>query len=755
MRIWLTITLIFLSITIFGCSGSSDPLVPEPSGFKQPVLNSSHQLWGLYQVEVDWVNQTVEYIRLRDTDFHLNVISFLENTGCLNCFSLYNFDWGDHHLGVDVSLRHPFPGLTEFAGFDVRGIVMFNGMYDFPQGSVYTKAPGDGGLTNPDGYTNLYAYGTIEYYQAALGSGVPPSANLNGYIRHYHVPTRRMFEAIASPVAAHYEIDFPMDDSFISRFNYAVDASWVFPDNVPATIDDFPIDANCWEAHEITTSFAGEVTAVIGSGGTLNMRIYDWQGIDTISTVTVECPELFNGVMSPVTGASGNDPVDGYWLDASVDITNQLGTIEPGAAFRVLISARDTKDVEAPLQNITAYQIYEGTTSGNLPPVAVAEIDDDTPSTDQVVHFTGHNSYDPEDGPVTEYHWDLDGDGDFDDSIDPDPTWTYTIAATYLVDLKVYDSEGAWDILNDEMEIVVSGPPQIPSVVVTLQEYDDEGINHPSVRNYNGNLFTGDFLSFAEPYEWKSGPKITGAYWNFAFYGLPDTGNRHNAGTTHSFACPPDPWGSATVINSFMQGNCANLTYADYNFNMDMNYEIFPVGVNGTLSIRGWNGWDEVYSAGFSTEFEPADDILPTGCDIVFPLSIAHTGAYNSGSGELRWLEYDLLGGTDVCKEEVCDYTFEFDVIGEGTVRTIHYMTPVPCILTRTVYSGEMFAPYAKFTEEIIWYEWITEDGGVAAFLATFNNVTGPFGDPPGETRFEFENNYTVIGECVFAARST
>ncbi len=738
--------LIIALLTIFaciGCSSGGNPTAPGEPGVRNPEAGSTHQLWGFYTIEADTLNQTMRVIAARETEFHLNVVGFLEGPGCIGCLSLENFVWTENHVSLDVGFRHPFVGLTEFSGFDVRGIVMFDGSYIFPASNLRTKGPGDGGLSNPDGYTALYSSATDEYLKAEMGSIVPPDATLNGYRRHYHLEARHMFRPIATPQYRKYEIDFPTNGDFLNYFNYAVDASWEYPVQVPATIEDFGINANCWEAYEITTELDGLITSTAGSSAELNIFVNDWQGPDTIESVAVEAPELFTGTEAAVLEGSGLYPEWGGWAKYSVVVSNDKAILDPEEPFRVLISVVDEKSGEDP-KDITAYQIYDGEISPNEPPVAVAEVDNDSPSTGTEVHFTGHDSYDPEDGAVSEYHWDLDGDGSYDDSIEPDPPWTYDSEGTYYVDLRVYDSMGAWDALDTTIEINVTG-----GVEVTLPEYNDKTLHDtadPS-KGFRMHLFNSPPGGLV--YQWSSGPKLQEA-WDFTTYGITDSGYRMYKSNPWAAASCSSPWSGHPCVETATTAAPGNLLYQgvlilDWVYDANLS--------NNTLRMAGWDGWDELEDPlHIYADYTWADHVSPSSWLIHFPLSIDNTGEYYSGGGGgfLQWA--DFWAGP--CGQaNFTSATFNFDVIGQGTVKTDFYTSPEPCILVRHVYTYSIGAGAVILTKDVAWYEWICDDGSTAAFMTTFNNSNNPYGAPNAATRFNTSSPNQVTGQSVIGQR--
>jgi PKD repeat protein len=101
--------------------------------------------------------------------------------------------------------------------------------------------------------------------------------------------------------------------------------------------------------------------------------------------------------------------------------------------------------------------------AGNQPPVARATADPTNGPTPLTVNFDGTSSSDPEGGSLS-YAWDLDGDGAFDDSTSRRPTYSYTTPKNYQVGLKVTDSKGASDTLDQPLKISAGNTPPVASI---------------------------------------------------------------------------------------------------------------------------------------------------------------------------------------------------------------------------------------------------------------------------------------------------
>jgi len=96
---------------------------------------------------------------------------------------------------------------------------------------------------------------------------------------------------------------------------------------------------------------------------------------------------------------------------------------------------------------------------GNCPPKAVAKANPTNGPTPLTVSFDGTDSSDPDPGDTLTYAWDLDSDGPFDDADSPQPGFTYSTAGNYDVQLRVTDSQGAWDKLDTPITISPGNRP--------------------------------------------------------------------------------------------------------------------------------------------------------------------------------------------------------------------------------------------------------------------------------------------------------
>ncbi len=345
---------IFLFVLVFAMSGCStnrlqDPATPEDAT-GAISSNTPRQLWGIYQFTVDKSNETLETVPVRSSSVHLNALGFLEPPP-LVLLTIDNLQFNGNMIEVDVGLRHPFLGMTQFSGFDVCGILISDGSTGgFNDAALVYPSAGDFRLLNSDGYTRWWNplefpvnTGDIFCYVDGL-LGTPDSiagytATLNGYkyfcdslnadddLFNVDPMERGLFSPGVKNVR-HYSI--AMGDEGLS-FNYAVDASWQFPDGDSPweAPDDFPPQANRPEAWFIDAEIAENSLWNDGeeSGGHLLMNItaYDWYG-STQSLLSIESPGNFTSLIDePPIGLSD---VSALWEYDSGNATPAEGSIE-------------------------------------------------------------------------------------------------------------------------------------------------------------------------------------------------------------------------------------------------------------------------------------------------------------------------------------------------------------------------------------------------------------------------------------------
>ncbi len=342
MRIYLFV-LLAVAILI-GCAGTGvhEPITPSPSVAKAVADAGNRYVWGLWDVRISADRQTAEMIPLRAADMHLNVVRLLEVTPCKTCLTIGNLHvTGPNELQADVRLQHPFPGLLKFTGFDVRGVFIAQTDFTFPV-SGRKIAWGDDvpRMLNPDGYTSLF--NPTEYpptFPAALGyipgkfaTGGDLIATLNPFAAYRRDAPRRMFEA-GSAETRTVQIYAPPGPI---HFGYAVDACWTPVENVIDPLTDFPPEANCLEPYRLDVVIGAGLSYEPGSSVAIQVEVYDHQGLETISTATVEAPDLLAGQLA--LAFSGISP-NGAFVFSGM-LSNDLGA--PDGEYSLLVKVTDT-----------------------------------------------------------------------------------------------------------------------------------------------------------------------------------------------------------------------------------------------------------------------------------------------------------------------------------------------------------------------------------------------------------------------------
>ncbi|MCX6645480.1 MAG: hypothetical protein NTY09_03855, partial [bacterium] len=425
-------------LIISGCAGQSSlPVTPDMAISPSELTGnaeipsdsdeSSHYLLAYNYIYIDPEapdGPKIEIIPVRETEIHLNILKFLEDVPCTNCFKIVGFNVPQPgYLNVDIEIHHPLDDLM-YSVFDVRGIMMFQGSHEFPVvgKSISDPAIGDGALLNPDGYTALYNGSTLtasigdlqKYYPGNIATLDVPNSDINGY--KYYITdnpsnNRNAFYADTSDVRT-WELKLPTGPFVLG---YAVDANWWVPISEPVDdpLTDFDLNANCPEPWKIVVTEEPILQGLTDQGGQtkLVIDIYDWQGKTTYYDPIVECPELFDGSLTAAWVSDGSDYAR-FEVTASNSKMASIGNYK----CLIMVEAKENNPINKPWLDLTAYQlqtlaVIEKT---NETPIAVAEADPNPQMVNLPVSFSGTGSYDPDGGNITLYEWDWDNDGTYD-----------------------------------------------------------------------------------------------------------------------------------------------------------------------------------------------------------------------------------------------------------------------------------------------------------------------------------------------------
>ncbi len=357
-----------VSCSAGGSAGSQNyqPIAPnlvEESAFDSN--SGARYLWAYYEVHVDPKETKVDIVPVRHATQHWNVLGWLEQWPCTDCVAIVGIaDSGYGTKLVDVEITHPFLN-QNLTGFDVRGIAMFDGSFNFPSADVTApdRYAGDGELINADGYTALYNSGTEGsgpdglqgYMKGGFATAQAPNAEANGfkcYSSSDSANTRNAFYA-GDSVTQTFDIDMP-DGSFV--FGYAVDANWAPPTTKPVTdpMTHFPPEANCPEPWKIVVTQEPIGLGLTETGGkvVLTFDIYDHQGNCSYTSPLFEMPEMFVGAHKPAWVLDG----PGYSRYQST-LYNSYGA--PAGRYRGFMRVVDNENSSAPAWlDLTGYQVF-------------------------------------------------------------------------------------------------------------------------------------------------------------------------------------------------------------------------------------------------------------------------------------------------------------------------------------------------------------------------------------------------------------
>ncbi len=380
------------------------------------VVHGNRHLWGLWDVYFDRDTLTLDAVPLRSTQYSLNVTYYLHppwpNPDCIQ-FEIVDtpiaYDYID--IIVDVHLSHPFPGLMEYTGFDVRGIFIHNGYYTDnlnPNLKYSYMSDGVTALMNPDGYTRWWnpaefsgsPDSVLGYYPGEFGNDLDWTGTVNAFkyyqdnveaetdiVEFYgdevNLPHRAVFNA-GSTNTRRYEIRFFYNDYINIEFQYAIDATWVEtgPDysgdpaewDIP---DDFPPEANLYEpilidCPEVMRGYPNNYEPA-----TFDIEVFSWDavndpdGILDIKRISISTP-TWDDPFNADTNVTGIDldncriegsggPISSVWR---IDL-NSFGPFYDGV-FPVLVAVEPDPQVHydeivgdhAPSGAVAAYDIF-------------------------------------------------------------------------------------------------------------------------------------------------------------------------------------------------------------------------------------------------------------------------------------------------------------------------------------------------------------------------------------------------------------
>jgi len=393
-------TLILISIMIAGCADGVNPVSPDENdagvSLERIVEKSGAPiLWGYYDLRFDFENCEIEVIPNRIVEFNANVVNFLNNSSSGLSIEINDTPTGPGYVDVDIdiTLRHPFPGMQQYNGYDVRGVFMGDGSEVLESTGVTCAVNGpdqfmmpspDTGHGGPDGYSRWYNYPEfatggmplLSYTQGKLATpGFDGSATLNPYMYFAdglgatddlwdYLQQDGNLNGVFSSGAVNtrnYYLRFPSPSPGVV-YGYVVTACWEGVDD-----DDHPANASeavaCKVVDNSNVYYIDETEN--GGGIDLEISLFNWVGLPSgiiVESTVLENPHnLTSSEMVPV-GSGDNystwaveipaDEVDGpdfqeYWIIAQYepfDYSNDFGV--PNDAEDEILTAYFRYDLE-------------------------------------------------------------------------------------------------------------------------------------------------------------------------------------------------------------------------------------------------------------------------------------------------------------------------------------------------------------------------------------------------------------------------
>jgi len=453
--------------------------------------------------------------------FTANVVQFVNGNPANLAFDIFGTPVGPDYVDVDidVSITHPFPGIHQYDGYDVRGVFMGSGSETLSYGSnldypsLVTDQhmkdynpeglddeymdPYDAPVGNPDGYTRWFnadefiAPGVLGYLQGKLatpGYQDKLTATLNGY-KYFcdgldpesdawewltdgtNADGHGLFSAGATNTRNYY-LRFPVPTPGVA-YGYAILATWGEP-----TANDDPADfvENAVEAVALSVDLTDSIYYVSDTdwGGDFIAEISPFIWEHAPSTILIE-----TGVHSAVESfdpgtvlTGGTDTYSTYHVEFTVDDVTEAGYDE----YWVILEYGEydyTCDYPAPAPDATLaaffrYDLYISDIPYNKDPVCDLELVSPTMPYEgwaTLVEFDASGSTDPDGDPLT-FSWDFDGDGTYGDpyeeGTDDNPSKMYDEDYTGPVWVLVEDDKGGETECSVEVDITAYAAKNIP-----------------------------------------------------------------------------------------------------------------------------------------------------------------------------------------------------------------------------------------------------------------------------------------------------
>jgi len=525
------LVLALIAVAFAGCAGSggSSPSPVEPGLSRTDTHRSvgNRVLWGLWQFRVDMRSPKIDIVPLRTGLAHVNALRLAEPVPLK--YLTYDedtlvVDYPKGLLDVDIVLTHPLPGYPEFTGFDVRGVFISDGTrggLSLDDSLSFPKVE-ESRLLNADGYTRWWnpreftGVGLLGYHDGWLGvadSLMHYRSTINGFkcfadglgasdpVMQPIVLQGRGRFSCSSMNRRHYSIDFGPKIPDFMVFNYAVDAGWEKPANMPPqTFDDFPVSANSLEPFNIDVRadinslyYDPDLEDCPFSGGVLRLSIdvATWQGAEGISQVLVGSPDLgvdffpameisgtevYSARVSTFTAELAPDLFEKRYPQVIIAASCPLGSYETGPE-NVPITFQGPPNAQ-----LTLYDVYIPEVGMNSPPQVGPIIGPAEAVAGLNYYYEVEDYFDCQDFNYDlEFAWEIgdDAPSKYDDGYGTTDGLYQTgnggiyirfpDEGLYRIDVRVRDLDGMWGYTTHPRTVEVSLPPP--------PEWPDEGVN--------------------------------------------------------------------------------------------------------------------------------------------------------------------------------------------------------------------------------------------------------------------------------------
>ena len=467
-RTQLTVAAVLLFVFL-GCAqgAGNSPIIPDTQIAGSNLADSGRTVWGVFDILIDPENPGQAVITpIRAGSFHTNIRTFLEDGPCTDCLSVIGVIPTVQGMNIEINIDHPFGGMPDLYGFDVRGTVFFDGNFEFPALDITASSPAEGDvyITNPDGYTTIF--NPTEYpggglFDYSRGKMVPsympnPSATLGAFRAFYTAGQsennggRRAFFP-GDSVSRIYEI--VRETSGLFRFGYVVDSCWEAPIVSPAGgPDDFPVSANCYEPYRLDIEINCNSLSEEEGGFSAVVLAYDHQEIGHLWQGILEAPGLTDELIYDQTPEIVSANIVRY----DFNVTNELGSADwEGEEILVMVVHEDS-DPNLGLIPAVGFTVVDVSPVPLPPNISAIEPDHGSQGSTVQVTITGSNF---KDGATVELYQSINALPGYGVEIDDQ----FTLQAYFdltgpLGSYTVYveNPDGKWGELPDAFEVLQS-----------------------------------------------------------------------------------------------------------------------------------------------------------------------------------------------------------------------------------------------------------------------------------------------------------